>query len=128
MEKNEEEKNAGMDKNETEEGAGQNKNEKEKNTGMAIVAYIIFFIPLLTDAKDDKFVKYHVRQGLMIFIAWIALSILGMIIYIPFISWFIIMILRLGVFILMIMGIMNAAQGEKKPLPLIGKWGEKINI
>ncbi|HMB65251.1 MAG TPA: DUF4870 domain-containing protein, partial [Patescibacteria group bacterium] len=101
---------------------------KEKNTGMAIVAYIIFFIPLLTDAKDDKFVKYHVRQGLMIFIAWIALSILGMIIYIPFISWFIMTILRLAVLILMIIGIMNAAQGEKKPLPLIGKWGEKINI
>jgi len=24
---------------------------KQKNTGMAIVAYIIFFIPLLTEAK-----------------------------------------------------------------------------
>ncbi len=38
------------------------------------------------------------------------------------------MILRLGVLALMIIGIMNAAQGDKKPLPLIGKWGEKINI
>src|SRR6056297_495051 len=122
MNKNTKEETAGT----KEKNAGENKTSKEKNTGMAIVAYIIFFIPLLTDAKNDKFVKYHVRQGLIIFIAWIVLSILGMIIYIPFISWFIMMILRLVVLILMIMGIMNAAQGRKKPLPLIGKMGEKI--
>ncbi|GAF91940.1 unnamed protein product, partial [marine sediment metagenome] len=41
---------------------------KEKNTGMAIVAYILFFIPLLTDAKNDPFVKYHVKQGLSLFL------------------------------------------------------------
>lgn len=34
---------------------------KEKNIGMAVVAYILFFIPLLTDAKNDPFVKYHVK-------------------------------------------------------------------
>jgi len=45
---------------------------EEKNTGMAIVAYILFFIPLLTDAKKDPFVKYHVKQGLVIFLAWIS--------------------------------------------------------
>ena len=101
---------------------------KRKNTGMAIVAYILFFIPLLTDAKEDKFVKYHVRQGLVIFIAWIALYILGMILYIPIISWLIFLVLRLVFLVLMIVGIMNAAQGKKKPLPMIGKMGEKINI
>lgn len=101
---------------------------KQKNTGMAIVAYIIFFVPLLTDAKNDKFVKYHVRQGLMIFIAWFVLSILGWIIYIPILTGLIMIILRLVMLILMIIGIMNAAQGKKEPLPLIGKWGEKINI
>lgn len=100
----------------------------QKNTGMAIVAYILFFIPLLTDAKEDKFVKYHVRQGLVIFIAWIVLYILGMIIYIPLISWLIFLVLRLVFLVLMIVGIMNAAQGKKKPLPVIGKMGEKINI
>ena len=105
-----------------------NSGAEQKNTGMAIVAYILFFIPLLTDAKEDKFVKYHVRQGLVIFIAWIALYILGMVLYIPFISWLIFLILRLVVLVLMIVGIMNAAQGKKKPIPMLGKMGEKINI
>ncbi len=41
---------------------------KEKNTAMAAVAYLIFFLPLLTDAKNDQFVKYHVKQGLVFFI------------------------------------------------------------
>ncbi|MBP6855591.1 MAG: hypothetical protein KBC26_01280 [Candidatus Pacebacteria bacterium] len=35
--------------------------EHKKNIAMAIVAYILFFIPLLTDAKNDPFVKYHVK-------------------------------------------------------------------
>jgi len=31
---------------------------KEKNTGMAIVAYIIFFIPLLTEAKTTHLLNF----------------------------------------------------------------------
>jgi len=45
----------------------------KKNTGMAVVAYFIFFLPLLTEAKKDPFVKYHVRQGLGLLIAFFAL-------------------------------------------------------
>ncbi|MFH0987610.1 MAG: hypothetical protein V1841_01815 [Patescibacteria group bacterium] len=95
---------------------------KEKNTGMAILAYVLFFIPLLTDAKNDPFVKYHVRQGLVLFIAWIVAGVLGSIFWI--IAW----ILPLLVFVLWIIGIMNAANGQEKPVPVIGQFGEKINI
>ena len=41
----------------------------KKNTTMAVIAYIIFFVPLLTgDAQKDAFVKYHVKQGLVLFL------------------------------------------------------------
>ena len=42
---------------------------EEKNAGMAIVAYLLFFIPLLTEARKDPFVRYHVKQGLVLFIS-----------------------------------------------------------
>lgn len=94
----------------------------EKNKVMGILAYIIFLIPLLA-ARDSKFAMYHANQGLVLFLLAVAVNIVGSII--PIIGWFVIMTLgNLCVFILAILGIVNAAQGQLKPLPLIGK----INI
>jgi len=95
--------------------------EKKKNTGMAIVAYILFFVPLLTEAKNDPFVKYHVKQGLALFILCI---ISGLVWWVPVIG----QIVSLIAFVLWIIGIINAANGQEKPLPLIGQFGEKFNI
>ncbi|MCZ2845951.1 MAG: hypothetical protein O2U61_05570 [Candidatus Bathyarchaeota archaeon] len=94
---------------------------KGKNTGMAIVAYILFFVPLLTDARKDPFVKYHVRQGLVLFIAGF---ISGFFAWIPFIGW----LLGIFIFIIWIIGITNAANGQEKPLPVIGQFAEKFNL
>jgi uncharacterized membrane protein len=91
----------------------------QKNIGMAVIAYILFFVPLLTDAKNDPFVKFHVKQGLVLLLTQIVISIVGSVI--PFLGWF--LILPLGsifVFILWIMGILNAVNGTQKELPLIG--------
>lgn len=87
----------------------------EKNTGMAIVAYLLFFVPLLTDAKHDPFVKYHVHQGFVLFLGWIALSIVSSML--PILG-----ILHLGLLVLLVIGIMNAMHGKMEPLPLIGQY------
>ncbi|MDD2337477.1 MAG: hypothetical protein PHD01_12965 [Geobacteraceae bacterium] len=90
----------------------------EKNKAMAILAYIIFLIPLLA-AKDSKFAMYHTNQGLVLFLVGLAVNVVGGII--PFIGWFVILPLgNLLVVVLAILGIINAAKGEAKPLPLIG--------
>ncbi|HAI73918.1 TPA: hypothetical protein DCL22_00845 [Candidatus Moranbacteria bacterium] len=86
---------------------------------MAIIAYIIFFVPLLA-ARDSKFAMYHANQGLNLFLLAVAVSVVGAII--PFLGWFIILPFgHLAVLIFVIMGIINASKGEMKPLPLIGK-------
>jgi len=97
---------------------------KKKNIGMAVVAYILFFIPLLTESKNDSFVKYHTKQGLVLFIAWLVTGVLLRIPIIGFFSW------PLGIFvmILFVVGILNALSGKEKPLPLIGQFGEKFNF
>lgn len=97
----------------------------KKNTGMAIIAYIVFFIPLLTDAKNDPFVKYHVKQGLVLFIAWAALSIIMSVFSV---LWLISPILYIGLLVLLVIGVMNASSGKYAPLPLIGEFAKHFNF
>jgi uncharacterized membrane protein len=90
------------------------------NKGMAILAYILFFIPLLA-AKQSRFAMYHANQGLNLFLALVAVNIVSTIV--PVIGWLLIgPLANLGLFILAILGILNAAGGRCKPLPLIGSF------
>ena len=98
------------------------KEDAEKNKAMAIIGYILpilFFIPLITDAKDSQFAKFHANQQLVLLISAIVVNIVGGVI--PVIGWF--LILPIGSVVLLviaIMGLINAAKGEMKPMPLIG--------
>ncbi|TXK71250.1 DUF4870 domain-containing protein [Paenibacillus sp. N3.4] len=87
------------------------------NKGMAILAYILFFIPLIA-AKDSKFAWYHANQGLTLFLVMIILNVvLSMI---PFLGFILLPFVNLGLVILAVLGIVAAAQGQVKPLPIIG--------
>jgi len=101
------------------------KTDKQKNTGMAVVAYILFFVPLLTDAKDDPFVKYHVKQSIVLLILIVGGWIIGII---PILGWILALLLPIFEFVLLVIGIINAVNGQEKPLPLIGQFADKINI
>ena len=101
--------------------------EGNKNIGMAILCYIgiLVLIPLLTDAKNDPFVKFHIKQGLTLLIFDIIVSIVAAV---PVIGWIVAMVGSILVLILFIMGIINAAGGQEKPLPIIGSYADKFNI
>lgn len=102
----------------------------EPNTGMAIVAYIIFFIPLLTDAKKDPFVRFHVKQGFLIFAISIILWIIrAMIPWYYILSWsWLFSLLGLATLVFAIIGIINAANGKKEKLPFIGQFADKFKF
>ena len=91
----------------------------EKVFGVLGYIGILFLIPLL--AGKTEFSRYHANQGLVLFIAdavaGVAATALA---FIPFVGWIASSVLGLALFILAIMGIVNAAQGEMKPLPVIG--------
>jgi len=99
-----------------------NQSDAEKNKPLAIIGYIIpliFFVPLLTDAKNSPFAKFHANQQLNLLLACIAVNVVGTII--PFIGWFIILPLgTIALIVIAIIGIINAAKGQMKKLPLIG--------
>lgn len=97
------------------------------NKGMSVLAYIgfLFLVPLLA-CRNSKFARYHTNQGLVLFLLEFALGIVtGILGLIPIAGLIIGGLLSAvgGIFtlVLMIMGIINAAQGQAKELPLIGK-------
>lgn len=104
----------------------------EKNKVLAIVGYIfpiLFFIPLVTEAKNSIYAKFHANQQLILlifgFAGGIGLSIITFILaFIPVLGTVVVMLLLpvfwLAFLALVIMGIINAANGGTKKLPVIG--------
>lgn len=97
------------------------------NKGMSVLAYIgiLFLIPLLA-CPNSRFARYHTNQGLVLFLLELAIGVVtGIFGIIPIAGLIIGGLLSAvgGIFtlVLMIMGIINAAQGQAKELPLIGK-------
>lgn len=94
------------------------------NKGYAVLAYIgiLFLIPLLSRPLS-KFARFHTNQGLVLFIFGIAVNVVVTIIQIvPIIGQIIGSVLGLAEFVIMIIGIVNAAQGKAKELPIIGQF------
>jgi uncharacterized membrane protein len=101
----------------------------EENKVMAAVAYLLFFIPLLTGGyKTSPFLKFHANQGTVLFVSaavyGIAYGILSAVLaFIPFLGWLVILLLGLAslwIPIFAVIGIINAVGGKMTPLPLIG--------
>ena len=110
----------------------------QDNKTMAILAYILFFIPLLTGAhKTSPFVKYHTNQGTVLCIAAVAFAIISTIlrtiVRVPVTIWgipagyhtpgwltTILFLLTIPFLVLCILGIINAVNGKTQPLPVIG--------
>ena len=99
----------------------------DKVYGILSYIGILVLVPLL--AGKTQFAKFHANQGLVLFIADIIFAVIinisvFVLSLIPFvgaaIGGIISGVFGLGIFILMIMGIVNAVNGEMKPLPIIG--------
>lgn len=110
----------GAPQGQTPPSTGENKN------AIAVLCYlgILVIIPLLM-AKDDQFVKYHVKQGLVLLIAFILINVVAIV---PILGWLVAMVGWVVGIVLMVIGIVNVLGGKKKPLPIIGQFGDKFSI
>lgn len=96
----------------------------EKNKVMAIVGYIVpilFFVPLINDSsKNSPFAKFHAGQQLNLLLFWVLGWIVSAVLMIILIGFLLEFIVWIAGIVFMILGIVAAAKGEMKPLPLIG--------
>lgn len=89
--------------------------------------------------KDDKFAKFHAMQsillGVALFVVVVILGVIGVIGgFVPVIGWVISIlsfllwaVIGLGTFILWLLLMWKAYQGEKWKLPIIGEQAEKMS-
>ena len=96
----------------------QSPHKSDANVGMAALSYlgILVLIPLFTDARHDPFVKFHIKQGLVLLVVWVLGSVFF---WIPIIGW----LLWVCVLVLFIIGLMNALNKRQQELPIIGQFG-----
>lgn len=84
----------------------------------AILCYLsIFSIIAYVLKKDDEFIQFHAKQGMVLFLGIF-------LIYIPVIGG----ILGLGILTLSIIGAIKAYQGEKYRIPVVADLADKINF
>ncbi len=109
------------------------KKDIEEGKGVAWLSYLGIFIliPLLTQ-KDNPYIKFHIKQGLILLIVSFGWSFIWVFfMFVPFlrvIIWSLSYVVYLFVFVLMIIGITNSLRGKTEVLPVIGKYAEKIKI
>ena len=82
---------------------------------LTIIGLIIAFV--MNKDKHYDFASYHIKQVL-------GLAVIGLIVFvigqIPILGWIISILVFIPLLIIWIMGLMNAINGKKKPIPLIG--------
>jgi uncharacterized membrane protein len=99
----------------------------QNRTAMGVLSYlgILVVVPIIM-AKDDPFVKFHIKQGLVLLIidiiVWVLLG--GFLWRLYFVA----PIINLGILILIIMGIINVVNGKEQELPLVGSLAKNIPL
>lgn len=92
------------------------KEDIEKNKVNAILSYlgILILVPLLSeDAKKSTYAQFHLNQGLVLLIAGVVGNLFF---WIPLFGW----AAAVAFFVIWIIGLIGAIQGEMKKIPLLG--------
>ncbi len=92
---------------------------------IAIISYItvigLIIAYILNNSKNNAFAQFHIGQSVRIVVLAFANSLLGWVL--PFSLSIITTIIGIGIFVFIILGIVNAVNGKTTPLPVIGTIG-----
>ena len=96
------------------------------NKPMGILSYIgiLVLVPIFT-ARESRFAMFHAEQGITLCIGAHIIAFLSIIFgLIPVVGWVFSLLfglVGLALLVLMIIGIVNAANGQAKQIPVLGK-------
>ena len=105
----------------------EKKDQYKTHIMMAMLAYVgpLIIVSFLTHRHND-FVKFHIKQGSILVLISALLWVIRVSVF--FVPNFVSDVLQIGLFILAIIGILNALNGQKKELPLLGHYGSRLNF
>lgn len=101
-----------------------------KQKAIAVLSYllILVFIPLLT-YRDDRFIHYHAKQGLMLMLCWIVFIVIAYpLTYIPYAGIGIIAVLGALFLCLNLVLIIGALLGRMWLIPVLGMYADEWQI
>ncbi len=99
-------------------------NTEQKIFGILAYLGILVLVPLLVK-KDDDFVHFHAKQGLVLLIVWIIVWVITMI---PVLGWIIGPFLSLAMLIIILIAIAQVLMGKKWEVPVVCTYADKINM
>ena len=93
---------------------------------IAAIGYlgILCLIPLLAK-KDSAFAQHHGKQGLVLLIVWMILWVVNVIPVLGQIVW---ALGSIGILILVLLGIINALNGNTWEMPVLGEYAKQIKL
>ncbi len=91
---------------------------------ITIVGFIIAIV--MHSSKKTALGAFHLRQALGLFISGLAFGLCVIVLaFIPILGWLAIAVGWLSLLVFLIMGLIAAASGEQKPLPVVGAYYQK---
>ena len=118
-----------MPKKSVKRGKSNKKDDKILFAFLAAFLSIIGFVIALIAKKDDKYVMFHAKQSLVIFIVAVIVEIFHQIIvFIPIIGAVINVLLSIFVVALWLISWIYALSGEEKQVPVVGKYAKSFKF
>ena len=88
---------------------------------ITFIGWIIAFVSHSNALVKSSLATFHLRQSFGLMVTWFALMLIRLIVamVMPFFG-LVFTVLALALFVLWVIGLLNAVNGEEKPLPVIG--------
>jgi len=93
---------------------------------VAAVSYLGVFVLLLVIFKvKNEYVRFHVRQGIILFCAEIVSTLVWII---PFVGWIVGFVGWITCFVLSLIGLVNGVAGREWKIPFLSRFSNKVKI
>ena len=99
----------------------------------AILAYlgILVLIPLFAVKKRDEFIRFHLRQGIVLFVIEIIIWVAAAFLLFPFgffaFGW-LMNLIGLAILIVIVIAIIRAVQGDMWEMPIVSNFTNMVKI
>ncbi|MCU0642000.1 MAG: hypothetical protein MUF61_00250 [archaeon] len=92
---------------------------------LAVLLTIIGFIIAFALRKNNQYVMFYAKQGLVLFISSVVIWVAALV---PILGGLLASLLWICWILLWVVGIIYSLSGKMKPVPIIGQFADKINV